>query len=151
MGNTHGLTHDELSLPEAMDGQAGRMVHREVDQRHWRQEGKHHGCRGAGSQTFGAGYVPGVLTAREADLPWEHRLHQDPHHGEHGPRRTPFRCFPPPWPPGSRMLAPAHARCHRGMVLLIRLEDLGSWTRCGPPGGGQDGPPVRLLGGAQGR
>jgi len=31
MVNTHGLTHDEMILPDTLDVQDGRMVHSEVD------------------------------------------------------------------------------------------------------------------------
>jgi hypothetical protein len=76
LGNTHGLTNDEMILPDAMDVQDRRIVRSEVDKRHWHKEGKHYGCCGNGSQTFVAGYVPVVITEREAGLPLDHRIHQ---------------------------------------------------------------------------
>src|SRR4029453_9787548 len=36
-----------------------------VDQRHWRKEVKHHGCRGEGSQTSVAGYLLVMITKIE--------------------------------------------------------------------------------------
>ena len=43
MINPHGLTNDAMILLDTMDLQNRRMVHSEVAQHHWRQEGKHHG------------------------------------------------------------------------------------------------------------
>ena len=48
------------------------------------------------------------------------------------------------------MLEPAKARFHGDMLLLIRLEHLGIRTHLWPYSGGQDGPPVRVLGRDQG-
>ena len=48
------------------------------------------------------------------------------------------------------MLDPAKARFHGDMLLLIRLEHLGIRTHLWPYSGGQDGPPVRVLGRDQG-
>jgi hypothetical protein len=76
MVNTHGLTHTPMIILEAMDLQEGRIVHGEVDQRHWRQEGKHHSRGRRGRRTFIAGDVPRMIAAREADLPLDDRLHQ---------------------------------------------------------------------------
>lgn len=69
MVNTYGITNDEMILPDPLDVQGGRILHSEVDQPHWRKEGKRHGCRGDGSWTFVARYVPVMITEREADLP----------------------------------------------------------------------------------
>jgi hypothetical protein len=60
------------------------MVHGEVDKRHWCTEGTHHGGCGDRRRTCVAGYVPVVITEREADLPLDHRRHQEPHAGEPG-------------------------------------------------------------------
>ena len=43
MINPHGLTNDAMILLDTMDLQNRCMVHSEVAQHHWRQEGKHHG------------------------------------------------------------------------------------------------------------
>ena len=48
------------------------------------------------------------------------------------------------------MLDPAKARFHGDMLFLIRLEQLGIRTPLWSHRGGQDGPPVRVLGGDQG-
>ena len=44
MVNPYGLTDDEMILLEAMDLQERCIIHGEVDKRHWRKEGKHHGA-----------------------------------------------------------------------------------------------------------
>src|SRR4029450_14044130 len=103
------------------------MVHGEVDTRHRRQEGKHHGCGGDRRRTCVAGYWPVVITELEADLPLEHRIHQAPHDGAHGPGREPFRCLQPHWTEGGGMLDSAKAPCSRDMVFLIRLAY--RWSR----------------------
>jgi hypothetical protein len=76
MVNTHSLTHDPMIVLDAIDLQEGRIVHSEVDKRHWRKEGKHHGRRGHGRWTFVAGEVPIMVAEIEPDLPLDHRLHQ---------------------------------------------------------------------------
>jgi hypothetical protein len=40
MINPHGFTNDEMIFLEAMDLQDRRIVHGEVDKRHWRKEGR---------------------------------------------------------------------------------------------------------------
>ena len=107
---------------DAMDLEAGRTIHGEGHACHWRQEGKHHGCRRRGRQAFVAGEWPLMLAERESDLPLNDRLHQQPHHREHGQRRTPFRFLQPHRADGGRSLDPAKARFHRDMWLLSRLE-----------------------------
>jgi hypothetical protein len=76
MVNTHGLTNAEMILPDAVNVQDGHIVHGVVDQRYWRKEVKHHGCRGEGSQTFVARYLLVMITKLEADLPLDYRIHQ---------------------------------------------------------------------------
>jgi hypothetical protein len=76
MVNTHGFTNDPMIILDAMDLQDERMVHGEVDQRHWRKEGKHHGRCRRGRRTFIAGDVPIMIVEREADLPLDDRLDQ---------------------------------------------------------------------------
>ena len=146
MINAHGLTTDEMIFLEPMDVSDGRMVHGEVNTRHWRQEGTHHGCCGDRRRTCVAGYVPVVITEIEADLPLDHRIHQSPHDGEHGQRRHPFRLLQPHRTDGGRILDPAKAWFHRDRLLLIRLEHLDIRTRLGPQRGRQDRPPVRVRG-----
>jgi hypothetical protein len=76
MVNTPSLTHDPMIILDAVDLQAGRMVHSEVDKRHWRKEGNHHGRRRHGRRTVVAGEVPIMVVERASDLPLDHRLHQ---------------------------------------------------------------------------
>jgi hypothetical protein len=74
--NTHGLTPDEMILPDAVNGQDGPMVHGVVAQRYGRKEGNPPGCRGEGRQTSVARYVLVMITKLAADLPLAHRIHQ---------------------------------------------------------------------------
>jgi hypothetical protein len=74
--NTHSLTNKEMLFPDAMHVQDRPMVYGVVDQRHWRQEVKHHDCCGEGSQSFVAGYGLVMITQIKADLPLDHRIHQ---------------------------------------------------------------------------
>ena len=132
-----------------MDWEAGRPVHGEVHEPHWRKEGTHHGCRRRSRQAFVAGDVLVMLAEREPDLPLHHRLHQQPLDGEQGQRRNPCGVLPPHRADSRGMLAPATARFHGDMLFLIGLEHLGIRPDFWPPRGGQDGPPMRLLGGGE--
>ena len=128
MVNTHGLTDDPMIILDAMDLPDERIVHGEVDKRHWGKEGKHHGRCRRGRRTFIAGDVPRMIAEREADLPLDDRLHQEAHDGEHRQRRNPFRFLQPYRADRCRVLAPAKARFHRDMWLLRGLEDLRTCT-----------------------
>ena len=135
---------------DAMDLEAGRPVHGEVHEQHWRTAGTPHGGRRWSRQAFMAGDVLGMLAAREPDLPLPHRLHQQPHDRAHGQRRNPCGFLQPHRADRRGMRAPAPARFHRDMVFLICLEPRGIRTDCWPHGGGQDRPPLRILGGSEG-
>ncbi len=126
------------------------MVHGEVHEHNRRKEGKHHGRRGRGRRAFVAGYLAVMIAEIESDLPVDYRLHQQPHDGEPGQRRNPFRFLQPHRADGGGILDPAKARFHGAMLFLIRLENLGIRTHRWPHSGGQDGPPVHVLGGDQG-
>ena len=76
MVNTHGLTNDEMIILDAMDLQDRCIVHSEVDKRHWRKEGKHHGRCRRGCRAFIAGDVPVMITEIEADLPLDDGIDQ---------------------------------------------------------------------------
>jgi hypothetical protein len=82
--NTYGVTHDKMILPDAMDVQDGRIVHGEVDQRHWCKEVKDDGCRGEGREPLVAGDLLVLRTKIAADLPLDDRLHEQSHDREHG-------------------------------------------------------------------
>jgi hypothetical protein len=126
------------------------MVHDTVDKRHWRKEGKDHGRCRRGRRAFIAGEVPIMIAERASDLPLADGVDASAHDGAHGQRRNPFRFLQPYRADGGGMLDPAQARFHREMLFLIRLEPLGIRTHCWPQRRGQDGPPLRLLGGHQG-
>src|SRR5215475_932495 len=76
MVNTYGLTNQPMIILEAMDLQEGRIVHGEVDQRHWRKERKHHGRCRRGCRAFIAGDVSRMIVEIEADLPLDDRIDQ---------------------------------------------------------------------------
>src|SRR4029453_1294524 len=150
LGNTHSITDKPMVVLDTMDLEARAIVHRGVHEHHWGKEGKHHGCRGRGSQTLIAGDVPRMLTEVEAYLPLDHGIHQQSHDREHGQRRNPFRFLQPYGADGSRVLDPTKARFYRDMLFLIGLQDLRLRTHLGLHRRGQDGPSVRVLGGDQG-
>jgi hypothetical protein len=58
-------------LRDAMDLPQRCMIQSEVEQRHWRQEGKDPGRCRCGCRAFLAREVPRRLTEREADVPLE--------------------------------------------------------------------------------
>ena len=148
--NTHSITNDPMIVLDAMDLEAGHIVHSAVHERHWRKEGKHYGCRGCGRQAFVAGYVPVMLAEIESNLPLDDGIHQQPYDGEHGQRRNPFGFLQPHRADSGGILDPAKARFQRDMLFLIRLEHLGIRTLLWPHCRGEDSPPVRVLGGDQG-
>jgi len=67
--NPHGLTNDPMILLDAMDFQNRRIVHGEVDKRHWPKEGKDHGRCRRGRRAFIAGDVRLMIAEIESDLP----------------------------------------------------------------------------------
>ena len=69
LGNTHSVTDKQMIVLDTMDLEARDIVHRAVHEHQWLKEGKHHGCRGRGSQTFVAGNVSLMLAEIEAHLP----------------------------------------------------------------------------------
>jgi len=58
-----------MILLDAMDFQKRRIVHGEVDKRHWPKEGKYYGRCRRGRRAFIAGDVPLMLAEIESDLP----------------------------------------------------------------------------------
>jgi hypothetical protein len=74
--NTYGVTHDKMSLLDAMDVQDGCIVHGEVDPRHGCQEVQDDGCRGEGGRPLVAGTLLVLLTKIASDLPLDDGLHQ---------------------------------------------------------------------------
>jgi hypothetical protein len=98
--------YKQMIVLDTMDLEARDMVHRAVHEHHWRKEGKHHGSRGRGRQTFVAGNVPLVSAEIEAHLPLDHGIHQQPHDREHGQRCNPFRFLQPYRADGGGILDP---------------------------------------------
>jgi hypothetical protein len=145
--NPHGLTNEAMLLLAARELQNRRIVPREVDPRHWRTEGKHHRRGRRGCRAFIAGEVPRMIAEIEPNWPLDDCRDEYAPDGAHGQRRKPLRFLQPSRADGGRILAPAKARFHRDMRCLIRLEPLGICTPLGPQRRGQDGPPVRILGG----
>jgi hypothetical protein len=121
-GTPYGVTHDKMSLPDAIDVPDGRLVHGAVDQRHWWKEGKDNGCRGEGRRPRVAGDVLVLLTKRAADLPLDDRIHEQAHHRAPGSGRHPCGFLPPPRAEGGGILAPAPPWFHGAMWRLIGLE-----------------------------
>jgi hypothetical protein len=91
MVNTHGITDDQMISLDAMRLEAALLVDSELHKHHRGKEGKHHGCRGRGRRAFVAGELLVMIAEIEANLPLDHRLHEQPHDSEHSQRRNPFR------------------------------------------------------------
>ena len=68
------MTNDAMIVLDAVDLEAGRTVHGEVHEHHWRKEGKHHGCSRRSRQAFVAGDLLVMLVEIEPDLPLNHRI-----------------------------------------------------------------------------
>src|SRR5712691_12358084 len=108
---------------EAMDLEAYRILHGKLHQHHWGKEGEDHGSCGCGRWSFVPGDVLVVVAERQADLPLDHGIHEQPHDSEHGQGRNPFGFLQPHRTDGGGILDPAKAWLHSGILLLIRLED----------------------------
>jgi hypothetical protein len=129
---------------------AGRMLHDTWAQPHRGQESEDDGRCGRGRWPLLPGDVRGMGAERQSDLPLAHGRHAPPPHREQGDGRHPCGLRQPYRTDGGGIFAPAQARCHRAMLLLIRLEPLGIRPPLWPHRGRQDRPPGRLLGGPQG-
>ena len=134
---------------DTMDLEARRSVHGEVHAHHRRKEGKHHGRRGHGCRAFVAGYLPVMSEEIASNLPLDHCVYEEANDREHGQRGNPLRLFEPHRANGGGILDPAKAWFYGGILLLIGLEYLGIRTHLWLHRGGQDGPPVSVLGGDQ--
>src|SRR5262245_16716146 len=86
-----------------------------------------------------------MIAKIQADLPLDHRIHQQPYHREHRQGRNPFGFLQPHRTDGRGMLDPAKPWFYRDMLFLIRLEHLSIGTLLWPYCGSQDGPSVRIL------
>ena len=73
--NAHGLTDDPMMVLDAMELEAGHMLHGKLHEHHWSKEGKHHGRCRHGRRAFIAGDMPIMIAERESDLPWDDGLH----------------------------------------------------------------------------
>jgi len=135
-----------MMILDAVALEAGHIIHDQLHQHHWGQEGEDHGRCGRGCRPFIPGDVLGMIVEIPSDLPLEHGIPEQPYHREHGEGRKPFGFLQPHRTDGSGMLAPTTAWFHRAMLCLIRLEQLGIRTPFWRHRGREDGPPVRILG-----
>jgi hypothetical protein len=78
-----------MRVLDAMHLEAGRIVHSEVDECHWRTEGEDHGRCGRSRGAFLPRDVLIMVAEIQADLPLDHRLHEQPHDREQGQGRNP--------------------------------------------------------------
>jgi hypothetical protein len=126
------------------------IVSPSLEQSHVGQQGQHHRCRWCRCHTF----VPWALVVMEAegaaDLSLENTGDESAPHREQRSRRDPCGLLQPYGADRRRLLAPAQAVFHRGVVLLLGLEHLGIRTRLRAHGRGQHRPPMVLLSVAQG-
>src|SRR5215831_13162461 len=113
-----------MMILDAMDLAAYRIPHSKLHQRYRGKEGEDHGRCGRSRWAFLPGDLLSMVTEIQADLPLDDRIHQQPHHREHGQGRNPCGFLPPHGTDRSRMLDPAKARFHCEMLFLIRLEPL---------------------------
>ena len=113
---------------DAMDLEACRIIHSKLPQHHRGKEGEDYGRCRRGREPCMPGDVPVMVVERQADRPWDHGIHESPHHREPGPGRDPCGLLQPPGTAGGRLREPTKAWCHRDMVFLICLEPLGIRT-----------------------
>ena len=82
--NAHGLTDDQMMILDAVDLETDRILHNKLHQHRRGKEGEDHGRCGGGCGPFIPGDLLGMVVEIPSDLPWDHGLHEQPHHGEHG-------------------------------------------------------------------
>jgi hypothetical protein len=82
--NAHGLTDAQMMILEAVDLEAGRILHDKLHQHHRGKEGEDYGRCGRGGWPFIPGDVLSMVVEREADLPLDDRIHEQAHDREHG-------------------------------------------------------------------
>src|SRR5215831_7272747 len=115
--NAHGLTDAQMMILDAVALEAGHIIHDQLHQHHWGQEGEDHGRCGHGCRPFIPGDVLGMIVEIPSDLPLEHGIPEQPYHREHGEGRKPFGFLQPHRTDGSGMLAPTTAWFHRAIDL----------------------------------
>src|SRR5215510_5088695 len=142
----HGLTDDQMMILDAVDLEAGRVLHDTLPQPHRGTEGKDDGRCGRGGWPFIPGALLSMIVEIQSDLLLEDRLHAQSHAREPGSGRNPCGFLSPHRADGGGSLAPAKPWFYGAMLLLIGLEYLGIWTALCPHGGRQDGPARRVGG-----
>src|SRR5438093_2271116 len=81
----------------------------------------------------------------ESDLPLDHTVHEQTHDREHRQSRNPFGLLQPHGADRRRIFNPTKAGFHRGVLLLIGLENLLVRTSLATHGRRQYCPPVFLF------
>src|SRR5215510_9369005 len=142
----HGLTDDQMMILDAVDLEAGRVLHDTLPQPHRGTEGKDDGRCGRGGWPFIPGDLLSMIVEIQSDLPLEDRLHEQSHAREPGSGRNPCGFLSPHRADGGGSLAPANPWFYGDMLLLIGLEYLGICTALCPHSGRQDGPALRVGG-----
>jgi hypothetical protein len=120
--NTYSLTDDPMMVLKAMALEACHILRDTLDQHHRSKEGEDHGRGRRGRWPFIPRDVPGMGAERQADLPLDHGIHQQPHHREPGQGRNPCGFLQPYRTDGGGILDPAKARFYRDVLFLIGLE-----------------------------
>src|SRR5262245_24717488 len=139
-----------MMVPDSMDLAAYRIPHSKLHQRYRGKEGKNHGCCGRRRWALIPGDVLSTVAEIQADLPLDHRIHEQSYDCEHGQGRNPCGFLQPHGTDRGGILDPAKARFHGDVLFLICLEQLGIRTPFWPHRGREDGPHVRVLRGHQG-
>src|SRR4029450_12040654 len=148
--NAHSLTDDQMIVLDAMALEACRILQDTLHQHDRGEEGKDYGRGRRGRWPLIAGDSLVMVAEREANLPLDHGIHEQPHHREHRQGGNPFGFLQPHRTDGRRVFDPAKAWFHGDMLLLIRLEYLDIRPHRRPQRRGQDRPPLRLVGGNHG-
>src|SRR5215831_741372 len=84
-----------MMVPDSMDLAACRTLHSKLHQRYRGEEGEDHGCCGRSRGAFIPRDVLIMVAEIQADLPLDHRIHEQPHDREHGQGRNPFGFLQP--------------------------------------------------------
>ena len=125
------------------------LIDPSLDQRDLCKQG-HHRRRWGCCQAFVAWELLGRRAQGQPNLSLENTGDEQAQHRAHRSGRDPFGLLPPHVAERCWLLEPAKAGFHRGVLLLIDLENGGIRTRLSAHGRGQDGPPIVLFSVAQG-
>jgi hypothetical protein len=121
------------------------LTYPELDQGYLGKQGQHHRRRWSRCRPFFPWNLLVIRAQVQTDLSLDHAVDQQAQHRQHRSRRDPFGLLEPHGADRRRILDPAKARFHRGILVLIGLENGGIAAHLSTPGCSQHHPAIVLL------